>query len=100
MRALLLISICITRGNAQCKKEETRVIDKKSLLVTLTLIAVLFLSLPATAQHYQQTNLVSDLPGVAALQEPNLVNPWGIATGGATGPWWVNANGSGISELF
>ena len=26
-----------------------------------------------------QTNLVSDLPGVAQVQDPNLVNPWGIS---------------------
>jgi len=75
------------------------VTDRKSLLRTLTLIAVLSLAQSATAQHYQQTNLVSDLPG-AALRDPNLINPWGIATGGATGPWWVNANGTGVSELF
>ncbi len=28
---------------------------------------------------YSQTNLVSDLPGVAAHMDANLVNPWGIA---------------------
>ena len=26
-----------------------------------------------------QTNLVSDLPGVAAATDPNLVNAWGIS---------------------
>jgi hypothetical protein len=30
------------------------------------------------AGNVLQTNLVSDLPGVAAVQDPNLVNPWGI----------------------
>lgn len=73
---------------------------KKSLVVTLTLIAVLSLSRFATAQHYQQTNLVSDVPGLAALTDPNLVNPWGIAHSGTAGPWWVNDNGTGVSELF
>src|SRR3954449_8100789 len=29
-----------------------------------------------------QTNLVSDLPGVAQVQDPNLVNPWGISESG------------------
>ena len=29
------------------------------------------------AQHYTQTNLVSDQSGVAAVTDPNLVNPWG-----------------------
>lgn len=28
---------------------------------------------------YQQTNLVSDIGGVAQITDSNLVNPWGIA---------------------
>ena len=34
-----------------------------------------------------QTNLVSDLPGVAQLQDPNLVNPWGISESGGSAFW-------------
>jgi len=33
---------------------------------------------PARA-FYQQTDLVSDLPGVAQFQDPDLVNPWGMS---------------------
>jgi uncharacterized protein (TIGR03118 family) len=47
---------------------------------------------------YAQTNLVSDLPGVAEFQDPDLVNPWGMATGG--GPIWVSDNGSDLSTLY
>jgi len=51
------------------------------------------------AQHYQTTNLVSDVPGLAARTDPDLVNPWGlIATG--TSPWWVSDNGTGLSTLY
>src|ERR1019366_3819884 len=33
---------------------------------------------PATAQNaYIQSNLVSDIPGLAAVTDTNLVNPWG-----------------------
>jgi uncharacterized protein (TIGR03118 family) len=46
-----------------------------------------------------QTNLVSDLPGVAAVQDPNLVNPWGISGGGA-GPFWISDNNAGVSTLY
>ena len=49
--------------------------------------------------HYRQGNLVSDLPGVAQLQDTNLVNAWGVSFGGA-GPFWVNGNGSGKSTLY
>src|SRR5258708_40317215 len=31
-----------------------------------------------------QTNLVSDLPGVPQVQDPNLVNPWGIPARGTS----------------
>jgi uncharacterized protein (TIGR03118 family) len=46
-----------------------------------------------------QTNLVSDLPGVAAVTDPNLVNAWGISESGAS-PFWVSDNGAGLSTLY
>src|SRR5712691_3877345 len=46
-----------------------------------------------------QTNLVSDLPGVAALQDPHLVNPWGISESTAS-PFWISDNGAGVSTLY
>ncbi|HXY39003.1 MAG TPA: TIGR03118 family protein, partial [Vicinamibacteria bacterium] len=52
----------------------------------------------ARAQHYQQTNLVSDESG-ATTTDPNLVNPWGLARSSGS-PWWTANNGSGTSTLF
>ncbi len=52
-----------------------------------------------TTQHYTQTNLVSDMPGMAAATDPNLVNPWGMSRGTTT-PWWVSDNGTGVSTLY
>jgi uncharacterized protein (TIGR03118 family) len=49
--------------------------------------------------NFLQTNLVSDVPGLAANLDPNLANPWGIAAS-ATGPFWVANNGSGTSTLY
>jgi uncharacterized protein (TIGR03118 family) len=46
-----------------------------------------------------QTNLVSDLPGVAAVQDPNLVNPWGISASGGS-PMWTADNNAGVSTLY
>jgi uncharacterized protein (TIGR03118 family) len=46
-----------------------------------------------------QTNLVSDGAVPAAVIDPNLQNPWGIATS-ATSPFWVSANGAGVSTLY
>jgi uncharacterized protein (TIGR03118 family) len=41
---------------------------------------------------YEQTNLVSDLPGFALVEDPFLVNPWGV-TLNASSPFWVVNNG-------
>src|SRR4051794_28097756 len=51
------------------------------------------------ANLYSGTNLVSDQPGVAAVQDPNLVNGWGL-TRLATSPWWVADNGTDKSTLY
>jgi len=50
-------------------------------------------------QAYRQTNLVSHIPGFGAIQDPFLVNPWGIALT-ATSPFWVANNGTSTTQLF
>ncbi|MGZ0150182.1 TIGR03118 family protein [Kribbella sp. WER1] len=62
---------------------------------------------PATADAHgpshhlavQQVDLVSDQPGKAVLQDPDLVNPWGLSLG-ATTPLWVSDNGTSASTLY
>ena len=61
--------------------------------------ALLFLALPAAAAGYSQTNLVSDIPGMAKFTDPNLVNPWGISHS-PTSPFWVSDNGTGLATLY
>jgi uncharacterized protein (TIGR03118 family) len=63
------------------------------------LTAVLGISSTALAQRYSQTNLVSDMPGVAAVTDPNLVNPWGISFSSSS-PFWIADNGTGLSTLY
>ncbi len=46
--------------------------------------------------QYGQTNLVSDIPGLAAITDPNRQNPWGIASS-PTSPLWVADNRTGVS---
>ena len=48
---------------------------------------------------FVQTNLVSDLPGIAAHTDANLVNPWGVSFS-STGPFWVSDNGTGVTTLY
>ena len=56
----------------------------------------------ARADTYSWTNLQSDIPGVAAHVDPNLVNPWGMAASSSspTGIIWVSDNGAGVSTLY
>jgi uncharacterized protein (TIGR03118 family) len=70
-----------------------------SLRRTLLLGCALSLGTLAEAQHYQQKNLVSDLPGEAAVQDTNLVNPWGLSRSSGS-PWWVANNHTGTSTLY
>src|SRR5882672_1311581 len=53
----------------------------------------------AASGLYHQTNLVSDLPGLALILDPDLVNPWGISMSGGS-PFWVSNNGTGTSTLY
>jgi uncharacterized protein (TIGR03118 family) len=57
------------------------------------------LATTALAQRYQQTNLVSDLPNIAAVQDEHLKNAWGIAFGPGS-PFWIADNGTGVSTLY
>jgi uncharacterized protein (TIGR03118 family) len=51
------------------------------------------------AQHYNQTNLASNSPGVAPVSDPQLINPWGLSrTSGS--PWWISDNATGFSTLY
>ena len=52
-----------------------------------------------TAEHYKQTNLVSDVAGLALIHDPDLTNAWGMAFS-ATSPFWISDNGTGKSTLY
>lgn len=62
---------------------------------------VAFLCAPArlSASAYTQTNLVSNVPGLASSTDPNLVNPWGVSFS-PTSPFWVSDQGKGVATLY
>jgi len=85
---------------------------KRGLRVLLTTSVATLACLPAFATdyfnnhdrrkdetHYKQINLVSDIPGVAQIQDTNLVNGWGISFG-PNGPIWISANGSSNATIY
>jgi uncharacterized protein (TIGR03118 family) len=69
-------------------------------LLAPTFVLALFPAL-AAAQHYQQTNLVSNIPvtPAASISDPNLINPWGLVHS-PTSPWWISNNAGGTSTLY
>ena len=59
----------------------------------------LILGAAAFGQHYTQTNLVSNMSGVAPVTDPQLINAWGISRGSGS-PWWVSDQATGFSTLY
>jgi uncharacterized protein (TIGR03118 family) len=70
--------------------------------ITLFLLAAfpgIMCAATAPANAYLQHNLVADLPGVADVMDPNLVNPWGVSES-ASSPFWISDNGTGLTTLY
>lgn len=53
----------------------------------------------APGSAYRQTNLISDVPGLAPVLDPLMVNPWGLTVRG-TSPFWVANNGTSTTQLI
>lgn len=73
----------------------------------LTTAAVIFTALSffpqsaTAATSFSQLNLVTDdqAANSAKITDPSLQNAWGISYS-PTGPFWVSANGTGVSTLY
>jgi uncharacterized protein (TIGR03118 family) len=65
------------------------------------LMIALGLASPAEATLFTSTNLVTDDQSAnpALIQDPNLVNAWGISHSGGS-PFWVSDNGTGKATLY
>ena len=81
------------------KKGKVRCRLMLAMVGVLTLALLLTVVGPAAAKGYEQTNLVSDIAGLALFTDPNVVNPWGIAFG-PTGLLWVANAGTGVSTVY
>jgi uncharacterized protein (TIGR03118 family) len=79
--------------------------------IVWALSAALLVALGVTAaaqdvatNSYTQTNLVSDIAGMAAVTDSRLINPWGLSRPAGTTTkeayWWTADNGTGLSTLY
>ena len=77
----------------------------KKGMASLVVATMLFLCASAQraqadgANSFTQTNLVSDIPGMAKTTDPNLVNPWGVSFSSGS-PFWISDNGTGLATLY
>jgi uncharacterized protein (TIGR03118 family) len=95
-RARLIDCVTQKHGRARTQPGHARTL----LRITGIFAAILGLALPGRAQHrYEETDLVSDVPGLAAVTDAHLVNPWGLSRS-ATSFWWTANNGTGTSTLY
>jgi len=75
-------------GPRDSKSASSTIVPPRQLIVII-----------APGSAYKQANLVSDVAGIALLQDPLLVNPWGISMTAAS-PFWVADNGSSRATLY
>ena len=80
-----------------------KLVDRSLALAAVTAIAVSTVT-AVRAQNqpnaYVVNKLVSDLPNMAAVQDPNLKNAWGVAFSPAASPFWIADNANGLSTLY
>ncbi|HXY60562.1 MAG TPA: TIGR03118 family protein, partial [Chthoniobacterales bacterium] len=70
----------------------------KTILLVLTALSLQ--AAHSFADSYSWRNLQSDIAGVAANTDSNLVNPWGMAAASSSATIWVSDNGTGVSTLY
>lgn len=70
-------------------------------VLPLTGVVLMGLAGPLSAAPvgFGQTNLTSNIPGLAANLDVNLRNPWGMSYS-ATSPFWVSDQVTGVSTLY
>jgi uncharacterized protein (TIGR03118 family) len=72
------------------------------LTAAVTAVSAVALSLGAVqaqGDHLVQTNLVSDIPGLATITDPQLINPWGVSHS-PTSPFWVSNQVTSTATLY
>ena len=71
----------------------------KALVLSAAVGALCAGALRAEEAKLVQTNLVSDIPGLATITDAELVNPWGVSHS-PTSPFWVSNQGKNTATLY
>jgi uncharacterized protein (TIGR03118 family) len=78
----------------------TRLLPLTSVMTTATAFAALCAGagVANAADGFTQNNLISNMPGLAATTDSNLVNPWGVSFANGS-PIWISDQGTRTSIL-
>src|SRR5271157_5399145 len=68
-------------------------------VLTLAINPTLAYAANMPGNSFAQHNLVSDIPGVALVTDPDLSNPWGVSFS-PTSPFWISDNHTGLTTLY
>jgi uncharacterized protein (TIGR03118 family) len=78
----------------------TRLLPVTSVMTTAAAFAALCTGAGvANADGFSQTDLVSNMPGLAKTTDSSLVNPWGVSFANGS-PIWISDQGTQTSPLF
>src|SRR5580704_10320913 len=78
----------------------TRLLPVTSVMTTAAAFAALCTGAGvANADGFSQTDLVSNMPGLAKITDSSLVNPWGVSFANGS-PIWISDQGTQTSPLF
>ena len=79
---------------------------RRLLTVAIALAEGALLALPAAGANagiargsFRQTNLVSNIPGMARFTDAHLQNPWGLSSS-PNSPIWVSDNNGGVATVY
>src|SRR6476646_201990 len=71
----------------------------RPMLLASGVVAALGSGIHTAKADYIQTNLVSDIPGLARITDSLLMNPWGISRS-PTSPFWTSNQHTNTATLF
>src|SRR5215831_12187004 len=73
--------------------------SRPSAVASLAIGALTLSTLQTQGHDFTQTNLVSNIDGLATITDPQLVNPWGVSHSD-TSPFWVSNQRTSTSTLY
>jgi uncharacterized protein (TIGR03118 family) len=73
--------------------------SRRSWLAAVAAVGSFWVGSGQALASYVQTNLVSDIGGLALITDPELQNPWGLSES-ASSPFWTSNQATNTATLF